>query len=59
MMPNREGQVPNRDQADHQGHQSHHQREDQSEATGSSCDWKVKGSRGARRAEIYGKPKSW
>ena len=59
MMPNREGQVPNRDQADHQGHQSHHQREDQSEATGSSCDWKVKGSRGARRAEIYGKTKSW
>ena len=56
MMPNREGQVPNRD---HQGHQSHHQREDQSEATGSSCDWKVKGSRGARRAEIYGKTKSW
>ena len=57
MMLNREGQVPNRDQADHQGHQSHHQREGQSEATGSSCDWK--GSRAARRAEIYGKTKSW
>ena len=27
------GQVPRRDQTDHQGHQSHHQREAQSEAS--------------------------
>ena len=33
MMLNQEGQVPRRDQTDHQGHQSHHQREAQSEAS--------------------------
>ena len=33
MMLNQEGQVPSRDQTDHQDHQSHHQREAQSEAS--------------------------
>ena len=52
MMLNQERQVPKRDQA---GHQSHHQKEVQSE---SSCDSEVKSGRAARRAEIYGERKS-